>query len=702
LPDAAVEFYRERSRSFEWLAAEDITPDVSVDGAASVRATLVTANYFAGLGIVPEQGRLLDAGDARPGAPAVAVLAYDHWRTQWGADPGVVGRTVRMNGQPVQVVGVLPYTLARGLFGRRSEVWLPVSTRPVLLPGAPPLEPDFSRATEVLVGRLRPGMSRAAGEAELTALTRELARQQPLHFSADERVEAQRVQQSPAETLRRQPGIAIFVVMILLVLLSACANLGNMLLARGLSREREMSIRAAIGASRGRVLRQLMTENFLLALLGSAAGLAFAAAAGKLLIRALNAPFTLKMTMGWPILAASLSLTLVSAAAFGLPAALQAVRFRERKARLRQGLIGVQVAVSCLLLIASGVLAHNGIASASVDLAFDYQRMIVVYPQAGGRTLDGPASLERLNALAARLAALPGVAGVTMSLAPPLSGRSLLDVLPGAPRMFRNAVSPNYFGLMGLAIVRGRGFDPGESSQAIVSESAARALWPNQEPLGKPLKLAGVNRAVVGVVKDSGANLIADGDSVEVYVPVDSSNSVHCSLIVRAHDDPAAVAGGIAPAAAALNETASVSLMRASRENILETFRRIMTLIGSVGLVATVLAAAGMFALVAFTVAQRTKELGIRMAIGAGPAQILDVLLRQNAKPSAIGMAAGIVLALVLGRLVRSQIPLRSQELDLLGFAAGLAAFVLVAALATLSPALRALRIDPSRTLRED
>jgi ABC-type antimicrobial peptide transport system permease subunit len=289
-----------------------------------------------------------------------------------------------------------------------------------------------------------------------------------------------------------------------------------------------------------------------------------------------------------------------------------------------------------------------------------------------------------------------------MSLTPPLSGRTLVDFVPGAPRLYRNAVAPSYFGLMGLAVARGRGFDPGESSQAIVSESAARALWPNQEPLGKPVKLAGVDRVVVGVVKDSGANLLVDGDSVEVYVPVDSSNAVHCSLIVRALGDPGTVVRGIAPAAAALKETASVALMRSSRESMLEAFRRMMTLIGSIGVVASVLAAAGMFALVAFTVAQRTRELGIRIAIGARPAQILDVLLRQNVKPAAIGMAAGIAMAIALGRLVRSQIPLRSEELDITGFAAGLGAFVLIAVLATLSPALRALRIDPSRTLRED
>jgi predicted permease len=703
LPHAAIEFYQEHSRAFAWLASEDTTPEVVVEGGPSVRATLVSGNYFAGLGVAPVWGRLLDAEDARPGAPAAAVLGYDYWRAYWGADPAVVGRTVRMNGEPVRIVGVLPYTLARGLFGRRSEVWLPVSTRTVFMPGAPPVRQDFTRPSEVLFGKVKPGISQAAAEAELTTLTRELARQQPQYFGADERMESQRVQQSIPQTVRRQPAVAILLIMILLVLLSACANLGNMLLARGLSREREISIRMAIGASRSRVLRQLMTENFLLALLGAAGGVVFAAIGGKLLLRAIHSPFTLRLTFGWPIFAAGLVLTMLSTIAFGLLPALQAVGLRERKTRLRQGLIGVQVAVSCLLLIASGVLAHNGIASASVDLAFDYRNIVVVYPHLNGRSLSGAAAVEKMDALTAQLGALPGVAGITAASVAPLSGRSMVDTVPGAPPLHRNAVARSYFHVLGLPILRGRNFDAGEQGVAIVSESAARKIWRAQDALGRPLRLAGTERTVVGVVKDSGANLILDAESVEVYVPIESDAAGDSALILRARGDMGSLSRAIAPAAAALNEAVTVAPMRAMRENALEAYGRLVTLIGSIGLVASVLAATGMFALVAFTVAQRRRELGIRIAIGAGPAQLIDVLLRQNVRATMAGMAAGCLMAAMLARVVRSQVPLQSHDtVDPVGFAAGLGAFVLIALLATLSPAARALQIDPSRTLRED
>ena len=301
-PHGAVEFYQAQNRSFAWLIAEDTTVEVVVEGDAGVRTNLVSPNYFANLGILPAWGRLLDAHDAQPGAAPVAALGYDYWRAHWGADPNVIGRIVHINTQPVQIVGVLPYSFAQGLYGRRTEVWLPVSARPLLMPGAPALQQDFSRPGEALFGKLKPGVSQAAAEEELTALTRELARRQPRYFRDDERLEGHLLQQSMARAYRRSPAVAAFIVMVLLVLLSACANLGNMLLARGLVRRREIDIRMAIGASRARVLRQLMTENFLLALLGAAAGLGFGAVAARLLLTALGAPSNFRLTIGWPIL----------------------------------------------------------------------------------------------------------------------------------------------------------------------------------------------------------------------------------------------------------------------------------------------------------------------------------------------------------------------------------------------------------------
>ena len=702
-PNGAFEFYQAHSRSFAWLIAEDSNVSVVVDADPEVRGTLVSGNYFPSLGLVPAWGRLPDSRDAQPGAAPVVAFGYDYWRTQWGADPNVIGRAIHIDGHPVQVVGVLPYNYPRGLFGTRSEVWLPISARSLLMPNSPPLENDFTHPDEALFGKLKPGISLAAGEGEMTSLTHEVARQQPLAFSSDERMEGSLVQQPVSQSVRRNPAIAIFLVMILLVLVSACANLGNMLLARGLARQREMDIRIAIGAGRARVVRQLMTENLLLAILGAAAGLAFGNAASRLLLSAMGAPFFIRIRVDGPIIVAAAVLTLFSALVFGLPSALQTVRGRQRKAHLRQGLIGVQVAVSCLLLIASSVLAHNGILNASVDLKFDYRNMVAVYPQLYGRNLSAASARQKLEALTDRMEALPGVVGVTSAVVPPLAGRISMDTPPGLPHVYRNAVAPNYFAVMQLPIVRGRTFQPGEPDALVVSESAARAVWPNQDPLGKVLTLAGADRTVVGVVKDSGVNLLADDSSVEAYTPIDGAHAAKNALILHTRGDPGPLVRLVPGAAAALNEVVGVTLMRTARDTLLETEARIVTLIGSIGAVATILAAAGMFALVAFTVAQRTREIGIRIAIGAGPRHILDVLLRQNVRPTLIGAAAGVFLAVILQRLVRSQIPLEKvQTIDVAGFAGGLIAFAVVAALASLSPAWRALRIDPSTTLREE
>jgi predicted permease len=702
-PAAAVEFYRAESHSFAWLVSEDTSVDVTVEeDDTAVRSNLVHAAYFSDLGIVPSWGRLFDALDGKPGAPPVAVLGYGYWQRRWGSDPHVIGQVVRINNQPVQIVGVTPYDFD-GLAPRNTSVWLPVSRRPQLVAGSPPIQQDFSRASESLFGKLKAGVSQAAGEAELTSLTRELIRRQPRSFRNEERIQSHLVQNSMAYRAAHAPAFAIFIVMILLVLFSACANLGNMLLTRGLARQREINIRLAIGASRARIIRQLMTESFLLAILGCMAGIAFGVMSARLLLYALSAPVNIRLQLSWPLLGVGLLLTFLSVIVFGLPSAFQTIQPVHRSSRLRQILVGVQVAVSCLLLIASSVLAHNGILDASLNVAFDYQKMVVVVPQIYTQNLQPAVAQQKLDALTVRLSALPGVRGITAALAPPFGGRIMMDSLPGLPHIYRNAVASSYFSVMNLPVLRGRTFLPGEQNAVIVSESAARAVWPNQDPIGKTWNLAGSERTITGLVKDSGANLLADSESIEAYVPIQGANIERSALILLARGDPARLTHMISTTAAASGEAVSVLLMRSAHDDFIESQEKTVILIGSIGVVATALAAAGMFALVAFAVARRKRELGIRIAIGARPNHILTVLLEQNARPMVIGMMAGAILAMGLARLVHSTIVLQNHNpVDIIGFVAGLVCFMVVAVLATLSPAIRALRIDPSVTLREE
>jgi len=686
-PAGAAEVYRAGTRTLSWLIAEDATFETTADGDLGRRTTFVSSNYFPSLGIVPAQGRLLDAGDGAPGAPIAVVFSYEYWQGRWGGDPAVVGRVIRVNDRLAQVAGVLPYDF-EGMM-RRSDLWLPMSSRAAITGRSVAPADDFGRASVALYGQPKPGVSPAAVDAELTAMTRSMGR--PEAFEADEQVRSTAVQPSPLVLVRRYPALAVFIVMVLLVLLSACANLANMLVARGLARQREMAIRLSIGASRARVVRQLMTENLLLAGLGAVAGLACGRIFARFLLYALGAPPGYRTSLSAPIAAGGFVLAFASAAVFGFPAALRTVGADPRKIRLRQRLVGVQVAISCLLLISSAVLAHSGIASASLDVTFDYRNMAIVYPQSHAREL------------ALRLAGLPGVTSVTAAVNPPFGERATIESVPGERLLYRNTVAASYFDAMSATLVRGRIFADGEENVAVVSETTARSLWPHEDPVGKTLRLANSDRSVVGVVRDSGANLLAHPDAAEAYLPLAPAEWDRAALIVRARSDPAAVARLSTETLKSEHETGRVVLMRAARDNALLAMRRMVTLFGSLAALAVGLAAAGMFALIAFAVAQRKRELSIRMAIGARPSNIIGILLRQNARSMAVGMAAGTVLAAVLSRLVRGMIALASKgTLDGVGFAAGVAAFVIVAALATVTPALRALRIDPAATLREE
>ncbi len=699
-PYAAIEFFRTNCRQCAFVVSERSAVRVVLENEPDVRATFISGNYFPTLKTLPAWGRLLDERDAQPGAPAVAVLGYEYWRDHEGSDPQVVNRIVHVNAKPVLVVGVGPYDFD-GLQPHTTAVWLPASQRPLLIAGAPALT-DFSRPNDDLFARAKTGVSVASLEAELTSLTRQLAHREPLQFKAGERIAGERLAGSGVVPNHFKAPIFLLFTLVLLVLLSACANLGNMLLARGLARQREIDIRISLGAGRGRVIRQLLTENLLLAAIGSGAGLLVGYASAGALLNVLGAPPTVRVAMHWQVLAGAAALTVFSAIAFGLPPALQITGAKHKSGRRRKILVGVQVAISSLLLICSGVLTRNAIRSADIELNFDYRNMIVAYASLSGPRLPPALIAQKLDTVMTRLGDLPGADGVTAAVMPPLGQRYSVNTLPGLPPVYTNYVAPNYFAAMRLPFVRGRAFRAGEVDAAIVTETAARAIWPNEDPVGKAWLFENSRRTVVGVVKDSGANLVVDGRSVEAYIPIEPSRVDQSAFIVHVKGNLTQFIRSVPAMSAYLGQQVTVLPMMTQRENVLDGQRKLISVLGSLGLIATVLAAAGMFAMIAFAVAQRTREIGIRMAMGARPRNILQALLDQTYAPVAIGMAVGTGVGIALGRVVKSLavIEMVDSPIDPLGFAAGLAAFLLIAVLATLTPALKALRIDPSSTLR--
>ena len=431
VPFAAIEFYRANSNRFAWMVAEDTHLELTVENDTGLRANFVTGNYFQALRIAPKWGRLLNEQDAWPGAPPVAVLGYAYWERHWAADPAVVGRLFHINNQLVRIVGVAPYDFD-GISPFRTAVWAPAALLPLFFEGSPSLN-DLSMASRGLYARLKPGVSMSAGAAQLLSLTRELDHRQPGWVKPHERIVGWKL----ADLRGMNVQMILFPILVLLILFSGCANLGNLRLARGLARQREIDTRIAVGAGRFRVLRQLMTENLLLALLGSAAGLVLGTVAARWLLRLLDAPPDIHIRIDWEVVAVGALCIVISAFAFGLPAALRTVRRYHRRGRARQVLVAVQVAVSCLLLIASGVLAHSLIIATSIDLALDYRNMITV--TAPGN-LSPVAAREKLDALSAILAALP-------------AGHTLVAMLRqgshrGSPREIR--ISKSRFGMWHL------------------------------------------------------------------------------------------------------------------------------------------------------------------------------------------------------------------------------------------------------------
>ena len=697
-PFAAIRFYREHSTSFAYVVAENTGAALSVDNDPQpVRSNFVSGNYFKDLGITPFHGRLLDPRDADPGAPLVGVIGYAYWQLHFGSDPGVINRNLYVNGKPVLMVGIAPASFD-GLLPRQTGIWLPVTAYPTLAPAGQSLN-DFGRPDSLMFVKLKPGISLPAAEAELNALTSELEREQPKSTQPSETMHGELLTKS-----RSKLGpLPLIVPLTLLILFAVCANLGTILLARGLLREQEIRTRSALGAGRSRIIRQLMAENLLLAALGSAASLVVGASGAKLLLFLTDAPPDIKVNTDWRVWMAGGALTVLSVVGFGLAPAIQTVRGALQSGRARKILLGVQVAVSCVLLILSGVLARRAWRLVNLNLRFDSSHIAVIDVFRANATVIRDTGPQDLDSIAERIRQVPGVDGITFARNAPLHDWSITH-LPGLPETIWNEVEPGYFQVMDLPVMRGRTFLPGEQSAVVLSESAARAVWPNDDPLGKTWLSELGPRMVVGVVKDSGAGGMllgtgADSESVEAYLLLKDKDATGTKLLVHTSNNPGAMLRYARSAYSGPGGYIDAWLVQNDLDKRIAESRMVIQLFGATGVLATLIAATGIFGLFAFEVTRRTREIGVRRALGAGSLQIVLILLEQYAIPLGIGGLAGMALAAAGEQILRSQF-LGLSALDPLSYAAGLAGFAIVAAAAVLVPARRALGIDPASALR--
>ncbi len=666
-----------------------------------LRSHFVTSNFFSELGGVSALGRTLDA--ARPETELAAVLDHRFWERHFAADPAIVGKTIRLNGKPVTVIGVASRNFT-GLGLDPPDLWLPISQQ-AFFSNRKQVLTDFSESgiQVQMWGRLRAGLSPKVAEQELSSLAKELRAQHP-----DDIWKGETLPSEPgghALIVRREmvPFLAMAAVLGLLILIVASSNLGGLLLARGVTREREISIRISVGAGRARLIRQLLTESLVLASLGLAVGLALGSILLRLLIIATDLPAWVNAMPDWRVTVFAVGIGFFSAMLFGLTPALQVSAKRQRATIARKLLIGAQVAASSILLIAAGLLVRALNHAVYTNPGFEYRQVISIDPRFRAYTPEQ--ARNYFDSLRERLRAIPGVASMGIATNPPLGNRwSVVRTEIGgrAVGIHINHVDTAFFETMRIPLLRGRNLARGDTQAIVVSESLARRQWPAEDPVGKTFRMDAENLTVVGVAGSARLVSPEDSDAVEVY-QLAGADLTPMVVMVRTLTPPEGLLRRVAAAAKAVDPLLfpDVQLLNDSFRAKLR-FSEYAALAASVpGGVALLVACLGILGLVSFAVSERTREIGIRMALGAKPGNVLAFVLRQFSVPIIAGLVVGIGGAIALSQVLRRML-FGISNLDPWAYLAALFVFAIAVALAVTLPAARALRIDPAGALRHE
>jgi predicted permease len=596
---AALRFYREHASVFAYIVGERLNAEplqVEQDD-EDARARFVSGNYFVDLNIAPALGRVFGPADDEPGAPLVAMLSDGYWKRRFGGDPAVVSRAVTINGNSVIVLGVLPADFVSVALGR-GDLWLPDSGRRGLL-GTTAQSASAESPDTALVAQPRPGVSRDVISARLGALGSELRLRQPGLFEADEAVRTRPL----IEDERRGNGLPIATVLVYLVLLTSCANLGNMMLARGVARRREIDTRVAVGASRSRLVRQLMTEALLLSGLAAAAGLVLSGIGGRLLVANFAGQLDVRVTIDFPIVAAAGLLAVTCAIAFGLAPALHVSRQRPPATRARQTLVAVQVATSCVLLILAGLLVRGSERQLALAGRVDHTSVLVVEPRLDERAFPGASARAAIGGMAARVRMVPDVVEVAVAT-DPVYAPAVLSA-DGAPVILQSRVDPAYFRVMGIEVLRGRIPASGEARVAVISRAAERAVFGDQDALGRLWTPGSAAATVVGIVDDTALGRLRDARAVESYLTLDEERVGEASIIVRTRSDARSVLRRARTAASMPGAQPSVWPLQRPIDQLLQHSLAASRMIGALGAAAAALAAFGIFGLLTFAVRLR-------------------------------------------------------------------------------------------------
>jgi putative ABC transport system permease protein len=719
--------WQKQTHSYSYLAA--LSGDqINLTGEGEPQRLIgvhATPDYFKVYGIQAVLGRTFAPGEDTPGKDRVVVLSNPFWQRVFGGEKNVIGRSIQLNGEPYTVIGVAPPEFGQAT---KVDVWTPLTF-------SPEERSNKYRGAHYLsvVGRLKPGVSAAQADAEMKLLASQLAKQYP-----DSNKGWSTFVMPLLDYSVRDVRVVLYVLLgaVGCVLLIACANIANLLLARATARHRELSIRAALGASRFRLVRQLLTESVLLAVVGGAAGLLIArwGLDAHLALAPADLPRASGIHLDTTVLIFSFLLSVVTGVVFGVAPAWLAAHTdmneslkqgsrgsTDARGRLRGALVVIEVAFALVLLGGAGLLARSFMRLTHVDPGFNPKDATVLRLSLPEKKYEKDAQqVAFADALLERLRVLPGVQEVGLTHTLPLLGDWILTFQiagrpPVAPSDLPNtnyyAVTPGYFRAMGIPLIRGRLFTPQDNAKAprvaVINETMAKEFFPNEDPIGKRINVQNGPenwRQIVGIVGDIKQYGVDKATTVQTYEPFAQHPFNTLNVVLRTSGSPAALTGALRPAVYSVDKDQPVGKIQPLSEILSETIakqRFAMTLVAAFSLVALVIASIGIYGVMSYNVVQRRGEIGIRMALGAQTRDVLNLILSSGGKLVGLGLLVGLLATLLATRAMGS-ILFQTGAFDLFTLGAITLLLAFVALIACLLPAQRATHVNPIEALRDE
>ena len=734
-------YYRNRSDVFSGLAAYSPIPVDLREGAASTRTfgELASGNYFAVRGTKAILGRTFLSADDSPTAPFVAVLSYECWQSQFGGDPRVLGKAIAINGALFTVIGVVPKDTTDVGVQTAPAIWVPLAAEPYV--DWPPGEANTleNRGTGWLtvLGRLKPGVTRQQAIANLELVAQQLGQDYPA-MERGRGILAELAMSLPSFMSGPVTGIVVLLEALgALLLVIPCANISSLMLARSWSRSYEMAVRSALGASRSRILQQLLTESVLIGVLSAAVGLLLSFFGARALVHfkpPISLPLALDIRPDIRVLGFTVLLAVVTAILFGSAPALQLSRVAaaarlggrpgmgsRRRSKTQRVLLAAQVGISFLLLVGAGLSIKSLRSAERIDPGFDTRNILsfTVSPRLSGYTNERAEVYYR--DLLDRLGTTHGVQSVSLAALMPLSYGHMVEnigVLGGSNQSGQqvqageNLVAPEYFRTIGIPFVRGRDFlaGGGDKTSVILNQTLAQQFFPDQDPVGRQLEIGDGQTSgslrIVGVVRDCKYRTLGESPQPFFYrlFAAGVEGPEGTTVLVRTLVEPQSLIHVIHSQVEGLDKTVPLTAMETMSEHMQSALwlaRTMATLLGILGVTGLVLAMIGLYGSVAYSVARRTNEIGIRMALGAQRKEVLSLIIKEGLFLTLSGLGPGIVLALLLTRFLRGLLYGVSPT-DPVALSAASLLFMLVALAASYIPARRAASIDPMQALRTE